>query len=50
MSELRELYQQLILDHNRSPKNKRAIETNRHAPSSRPGKVMRAWPGSRPPR
>ena len=36
MSELRELYQELILDHNRSPKNKRAIETDHHAEGYNP--------------
>ncbi len=36
MSELRELYQQLILDHNRSPKNKRAINTDLHAEGYNP--------------
>ncbi|MCZ6787362.1 MAG: SUF system NifU family Fe-S cluster assembly protein [Planctomycetota bacterium] len=36
MSELRELYQELILDHNRSPKNKRAIPTGQHAEGFNP--------------
>jgi nitrogen fixation NifU-like protein len=37
MSELRELYQQVILDHNRSPRNFRALEgANRNADGHNP--------------
>ena len=37
MSDLRELYQEVILDHNRRPRNFRAIETaNRHAEGYNP--------------
>ena len=37
MSDLRELYQEVILDHNRRPRNFRAIEgANRHAEGYNP--------------
>jgi len=31
MSDLRELYQEVILDHNKHPRNKRAVEAQTHA-------------------
>ena len=36
MSDLRELYQQVILDHNRRPQNQRAIDTDRNAEGFNP--------------
>ena len=34
MSELSELYQQVILDHNKKPRNFRKLETANHSPKA----------------
>ena len=48
MDQLRELYQQLILDHNQNPRNFREIENYPIKPNVKPGDIYKQFPSKAP--